>query len=184
MSEDPLDPALEEDDFEGAKKSGPSMVVLLLVAALGAGAGGWFGGPVVTPMIAQVAGGGDAGRGGEYGDDGGGYDDGYGGGGYEAANNGPLTIDGLVLNPAGSGASRFLIATLVLETDDQARSELQARDAEARDMLLTVLSSMTVEELTDISQRNVIRETLRSALNDMLAREGVHRIFLPQFVIQ
>ena len=176
MAEEQLDPALEDDDFGRAQKAGPSTVVLLLIAALGAGAGGWFGGPLVTPMIAQIAEGG-----GEGGDDGHGGGGGYGSGDAE---EGPFQIENLVLNPAGSGASRFLIATLVLEADEDARTELESRDAEARDLLLTVLSSMTVEELTDISRRNVIRETLRSALNDMLAREGVHRIFLPQFVIQ
>jgi flagellar basal body-associated protein FliL len=38
--------------------------------------------------------------------------------------------------------------------------------------------------LSDISLRDVIREDLRAALNTMLGYEGVHRIFLPQFVIQ
>ena len=177
MAADQLDPSLEDDDF-AKPKSGPSLVVLLLFAAIGAGAGGWFGGPIVTPMIAEFA----AGSG-----EGGGGDDGHGGGdsyGGSAADEGPLTIENLVLNPAGTGGSRFLIATLALEADDDARVELETRSVEARDVLLTVLSSMTVEQLTDISQRDVIRETLRSALNDMLAREGVYRIFLPQFVIQ
>lgn len=176
MANEPIDPELEGADFVEAGKSGPSVVVLVVLALIGAGVGGWFGAPLVTPMIAQVAEGGGGGGGH-------GSDDGHGGGGGDAE-EGPLAIENLVLNPAGSGASRFLIATLVLETDADARTELEGREAEARDLLLTVLSSMTVEELTDISRREIIRETLRDALNDMLGREGVHRIFLPQFVIQ
>ncbi|MBT8489286.1 MAG: flagellar basal body-associated FliL family protein [Gemmatimonadetes bacterium] len=161
------------DDF-ATKSSGPSAVMLLVVAALGAGAGGWFGGPIVTPMVADIMasepsdGDGHGAR--PYGD--------------ASADDGPLAIDNLILNPAESGGSRFLIATLVLDTDDETRAELESRDAEARDLLQTVLAVRTVAELSDISLRDEIRSDLRIALNTMLGYEGVHRIFLPQFVIQ
>lgn len=169
-SEPPADDALEPPG-----KSGPSVVVLLMLAAVGAGAGGYFGGPIATPMIAEVIEGGGEGGGGGHGDDG------YGGGEEDEE---PFAIENLVLNPAGSGASRFLIATLVLDATPEAESELSSREAEARDLLLTILSTMTVEQLTDIQRRDVIREDLRAALNTMLGYEGVYRIFFPQFVIQ
>lgn len=175
MTDATQDQTTDDIDF-GRSRKGPSVVGLLLFAAIGAGAGGFVGGPAVAPMIAQVAEGGLPGGGGH------GDDDGHGGGG--GGEQGPLTIENLILNPAGTGASRFLIVTLVLEADEEARAELESRDAEVRDLLLTVLSSKTVEELTDISRRNRIREDMRMALNDLLAFEGVHRIFLPQFVIQ
>jgi flagellar FliL protein len=108
---------------------------------------------------------------------------GHGGGGSEEA-AAPITIDNLILNPADSNGSRFLIATLVLDADERARVELEARDAEARDLLLTVLAIRTVDELANIGLREEIREDLRAALNTMLGRDAVHRIFLPQFVIQ
>lgn len=176
MADEPLE---EGDPFdESAKKSGPSMVLVLVAALIGGGAGAYVGGPVATPVVAGfLASDGEGGGGGHGGGDG------HGGGG-EAAAEGPLTIDNLVLNPAGSGASRFLIATLVLESDDDAYTELSERDAEVRDMLLTTLASRTVEELADVSMRGIIREELRVSLNDMLGREGVHRIFFPTFVIQ
>ena len=164
---------------ESAKKSGPSMVVALVMLLVGAGAGGYFGGPVATPVMAEFL----ASDGEEKEDDG--HGGGYGGGGgYGDEEEGPLTIDNLVLNPAGSGAQRFLIATLVLETEPDAHAELSARDAEVRDLLHIALASKTVDELADVSMRGVIREELRMSLNDLLGREGVHRIFFPTFVIQ
>jgi flagellar protein FliL len=172
LSNDPLESEEAPDEELPTPKAGPSLMVLLVLALVGAGAGGWFGGPVLTPMVAQVA----ASRG---------EDDGGGGHGAPSEGaEGPVTIENLVLNPAGSGASRFLIATLVLDAEESVREDLAFRDAEARDLLLTILSSRTVEQLSDIALRDVIREDLRSALNTMLGYEGVHRIFLPQFVIQ
>jgi len=166
------------EDF-ATKSSGPSVMMLLLVAAVGAGLGGWFGAPLATPMVtdllAVVPSGGDGSHGGGS----------HGGGeGSGSEEQGPLTIDNLILNPAESGGSRFLIATLVLDTDDETRAEIESRDAEIRDLLHTVLDARTVDELSDIGLRDEIREQLRSALNTMLGYEGVHRIFLPQFVIQ
>lgn len=180
MPPDPLDEEL--DPLEpGAKKSGPSKVVLIVFLLLGAGVGGYFGGPTTTPIIAEAM----AARAQGGGDDGhGAPDDGHGGGGGGGEAEGPLTIENLFLNPSGSGASRFLIATLVLDADQDAQDEIAARDAEVRDMLLTILAVRTVEELSDIGLREEIREDLRSALNTLIGREGVHRVFLPQFVIQ
>ncbi len=189
------DPAETEDgtaesDIE-FEKAGPSVIMLVLFAAVGAGVGGWFGAPIVGPQIqAILASGGD---GGDAESDGGGHgpsastsgkSGGHGGGGGGEAPAEPIAIENLILNPAGSQGSRFLIASLVLDTDAATGAELASRDAEARDLLLTILATRTVEELSNISLRDEIREDLRAALNTMLGREAVHRIFLPQFVIQ
>lgn len=177
MPPDPVDTEL--DPLDGPpKKSGPSKVVLIVLVLVGAGVGGYFGGPTTTPMIAEALAARAEGGGGH-----GAEDDGHGGGGA-GETEGPLTIENLFLNPSGSGASRFLIATLVLDADQEAQDEIGARDAEVRDMLLTILAVRTVEELSDIGLRDEIREDLRSALNTLIGREGVHRVFLPQFVIQ
>jgi flagellar FliL protein len=163
------------DPLQAQKRSGPSVLVLAVLGLIGAGAGAWFGGPLVTPMIAEAAAGG--------GEGGGGHGGGHGGEGGEAA-EGPLLIDNLVLNPAGSGGTRLLVAAVSLDADADAQETLAARDAEARDLLLMILSSRTVDELSDISLRETLREDLRRALNALLGYDGVHRIFLPQFVIQ
>lgn len=157
--------------------SGPSFFVLALVVTVGAVAGGWLGGPVLAPTMKQVLAAVPWGGGGSHGDDG------HGASGEEEGEGLP-TIDNLILNPANSGGSRFLIATLVLDADAAAGAEIARRDAEVRDHLLTVLSAHTVEELSDIAFRDRIRDELRVALNSLLGRDGVRRIFLPQFVIQ
>lgn len=154
----------------------PSKVVLAAIAAIGIAAGAWFGGPVATPLVARVASGG-----GGHGAEGG------GGGGHGAPatpTDAPLLVADLVLNPARSGGTRFLVAAVSLAGDPAALEELTARDAEMRDVLLTALSSRTVDELSDVAGREQIREELRAALNGLLGYEGVERIFFPQFVIQ
>jgi flagellar FliL protein len=110
-------------------------------------------------------------------------DGGHGGGGGEEA-EGPLLLNSLVLNPAGSGGTRLLVAALSIDADAEAQATLEDRDGEARDLILTILASRTIDELSDIALRDEIREDLRHGLNEMLGWDGVHRIFFPQFVIQ
>jgi len=93
-------------------------------------------------------------------------------------------MSNIVLNPAGSGGMRFLVASVALEVTEPALAELEARDSEARDLVSTLLATRTVEILSDVGMRDALRDALREALNAMLGFDGVVRIFFPQFVIQ
>lgn len=96
-----------------------------------------------------------------------------------------LTLDNLVLNPAASGGSRFLLLTVAMECGDAAAlATLQSRDAELRDVVLSTLSRKTVDELADVSQREGIKAELQTALNDRFGKKSVVRVYFPQYVVQ
>ena len=95
------------------------------------------------------------------------------------------TIDALVVNPADTEATRFLMATLVVVADRQAVvDQLKERDAEAREVVLRALGSKTVAELSDLAKRDELKEELRQALLGVVDAGRILRIHLPQFVIQ
>jgi flagellar FliL protein len=96
------------------------------------------------------------------------------------------TIDNMVLNPAMSNGSRFLLVATAVELSDAAIvDELKARDAEARDILINVMGARTVEQLTDLAQRDSLRAEIAGALNAMLKKpKGVRRVYFSQFVVQ
>lgn len=94
-------------------------------------------------------------------------------------------IDNLVLNPAGSGGTRFLMLAAAIEARDNAVIEsLKARDAEVRDAVLRVMGSKTVEQLSDMTSRDSLKVELAAALGAMLPKDAIKRIYFPQFVIQ
>jgi flagellar FliL protein len=149
--------------------------MLAVVAAVGFAGGAWFGGPLVTPLIARVA---TSGAGSGHGEESGVH-------GAEAPpSDTPLLVADLVVNPARSGGTRFLVAAVSLVGEQRALAALSARDAEMRDRLLTLLAGRTVDELSDVTGRETIREELRAALNSLLGYEGIRRIFFTQFLIQ
>jgi flagellar FliL protein len=119
-----------------------------------------------------------------HGDEHGGGDD-HGGEGAASAGPAVVTLENLVLNPAGSGGARFLLLTVALECKDAAAlATLQARDAELRDAVLTTLGVKSVEQLADIGVREQIKGDLLAALNERFGSKTVARVYFPQFVVQ
>jgi len=95
------------------------------------------------------------------------------------------TIDNLVLNPAQTGGTRFLMASVALELGNPGlQHDIEVRDAEVRDVILRTLGSKTVGELTNIVQRDSLREELQSKLGASLPPGAIRRVYFPQFVIQ
>lgn len=94
-------------------------------------------------------------------------------------------LDNMVLNPAGSSGQRFLLISIALRLKDAAvEADLKARDAEVRDAMLRVLGAKQVEELSDITRRDAIKEELRVALDKIVKPGSVKGLYFPQFVIQ
>ena len=96
------------------------------------------------------------------------------------------TMDNLVLNPAGSNGTRFLMAAVAAEVkDEKVKEEMNGRDAELRDAVLRVLGERTVDQLADMSLREGIKKEVIDSLNSRLqSKNAVKRVYFPQFVIQ
>ena len=94
-------------------------------------------------------------------------------------------VDNLVLNPAGSGGTRFLMVNATFEMKDAAAEELmKARDAEVRDVLLALIGHKTVDELTDVSKREDMKKEILASMAPLFPAGTIRRVYLPQFVIQ
>ncbi|MEK9502508.1 flagellar basal body-associated FliL family protein [Gemmatimonadota bacterium DH-20] len=175
----------QDNDLDVEETAGKSHKGLILGAVVvGIGLGAWQGAPRLAPRMAPCAaeagpvwaaiplpfGGGD-GHGGGHGDDGSGERF--------------FQFDDLILNPAGTDGTRFLVLSLALEMkEDAGLAALEARDPEVRDAILSLLSTKTVQELADVTQRPALREELRQRLNQLLGEDEIVRLYLPRFVIQ
>jgi flagellar protein FliL len=94
-------------------------------------------------------------------------------------------IDNLVLNPAGTGATRFLLVSVGVQTANTAAQELlKAREIEARDAVLRVLSVKHVEDLANTANRDGYKHEIKLALDSVFGAGFTKRIYFSQFVIQ
>jgi flagellar FliL protein len=119
-------------------------------------------------------------------DEKGGEEDHEGGKGEKKAGATVHMMENLVLNPAGSNGTRFLMAAVAAEVkDEKVKEELTGRDAEIRDAVLRILGERTVDQLADMSLREGIKKQLVDSLNARLgSKSAIKRVYFPQFVIQ
>jgi flagellar FliL protein len=95
------------------------------------------------------------------------------------------TLDNLVLNPAQSNGTRFVMVSLAFELRSAGASEtLNQREAELRDVVLRVLGSKTVDDLARLGARDSLKIELRDSVRTLLPRNTLNRVYLTQFVIQ
>ena len=159
---------------DGEPKKAPGWIPLVAVLVVTLAGGGFVGaktlGPKLGPTLAARA---EAAP----------KKSAHGGGEGEASTM--HLVDNLVVNPASSTGSRFLLTSIALETDSpEAAAELKLRDVEIRDAFNRVLGSLTVEQLSDMTQRRVIVDALLGAIERIAGPGVVSRILIPQFVIQ
>jgi len=183
MSEPTEDVAADQDGEDGEQKPKKRKLIPIIAIVAGLGGGAVLGLTLIGPPIgAKMAEGAALPEPGDH--DGGGGDDGHGGEGG-AEGDALSIIDNLVVNPSDTEGTRFLLASIALEPSSVDLNEvIAARDIELRDALLRVLGSKTVDQLVDISQRADLAEELKNAVESIVGEGTIHRIFIPQYVIQ
>ncbi len=168
---------------------------LIAILAVGLAVGGGTGAAVIGPMVATKMGKvvtapahADSAAADEHGDGGAAAEGdhsaepGKEGAGAAAAMH---LLENLVLNPAGSGGSRFLLLSVAIELgNSKAGEDFTARDAELRDIILTALGSKSVEELVDMTAREKIKVEVIAAIGDRFGKKAVKQLYFPQFVVQ
>ncbi len=114
--------------------------------------------------------GGDAGEGGEHGG---------------SAKGNIYSIDNIIINPAGTGGSRFLSTSISFELkSSQLAKEFATKDVVIRDALITILSSKTVTQLTNPKQREITRYQIRKRVAQLLETEDIQGVYYTDFVLQ
>ena len=94
-------------------------------------------------------------------------------------------IDDIVINPAGTGGTRFLSASFAFELEsEEAAKEFEAREAIIRDALITILSSKTIAQLTDVKQKEITRYQIKKRISEILNTEELAGVFYTDFVLQ
>jgi flagellar protein FliL len=95
------------------------------------------------------------------------------------------TVDNVVLNPAGTGGTRFLMITVAFELDDAKYEEsMKEKDAEIRDLIVSLFAKKTVDQLAEAALRDGFRAEAVAAVSPLLPKKAIRRVFFPQFVIQ
>jgi flagellar FliL protein len=96
-----------------------------------------------------------------------------------------FNIESIVVNPAGTGGTRYLSCGISFEMATAEDVKVfESKAAQVKDILITILSSKTVDELADIRQRNQMRRQILAIVNRFLAPTQAKAVYLTDFVLQ
>ena len=94
-------------------------------------------------------------------------------------------IEDLIVNPAGSGGTRYLATSVGLQTaDTEVLARIEKRDAQIKDSLLRILGARTVEDLADVKSREQIRAEIKTAVESSILEGKLDAVYFVSFVLQ
>jgi flagellar basal body-associated protein FliL len=106
-------------------------------------------------------------------------------GGGEAGEPNIYIVKDLILNPAGTNGTRFLLTTVGFEVSNaEAKQELEAKDVQVRDALNTVLSAKTLSTLSVPEKRDSLREEISEKVGKLLHSGELTSVYFSKFIIQ
>jgi flagellar FliL protein len=96
-----------------------------------------------------------------------------------------VAMNKLLVNVAGTMGARYLLVSLsVVGSSSDFKAQMDAHDAQLRDMAQSALSTKTLADLEKPGARNLIRNELISGFNNILGDGMVEEIYFPEFAIQ
>jgi flagellar FliL protein len=94
-------------------------------------------------------------------------------------------LDNLIVNPAGSEGTHFLMTSVAFEVEtDGAEAALKEHDIQVRDLVVSRLENQTMQALTSPFARDSIKRQLAEAIRPVIGPKPRVQVYLPQFVIQ
>jgi flagellar FliL protein len=96
-----------------------------------------------------------------------------------------VPMNKLLVNVAGTMGARYLLVSLsVVGSGTDFKAQMDAHDAQLRDMAQSALSTKTLADLEKPGIRNMIRNELLTGFNNILGDGTVQEIYFPEFAIQ
>ncbi len=103
----------------------------------------------------------------------------------ESADPNLFVVKDIIINPAGTSGSRFLLATIGIDVSSpDALQELTKKEVQVRDVLNTVLTEKTLPQLIDITQHEQLRMEIGKKIGDIIVSGKVKNIYFSKFIIQ
>ena len=96
-----------------------------------------------------------------------------------------FVVKDLIVNPAGTNGTRFLLTTIGFEvTSPQAKQELEVKEVQLRDVLNTILTSKGMDDLVDVQKREDLRHEISKQVGELMRQGSLANVYFSKFIIQ
>ena len=91
----------------------------------------------------------------------------------------------IIVNPSGTGGTRFLSVSIGFEVKSPATLQLfEKREPVIKDALLTILGSKTLEQLSDVKEKEITRFQIKKRVEQLLNTKDLAAVYFTDFVLQ
>ena len=157
---------------EGKKKGGMLKWIIIAVALIGLGVGGYFGYTMFFASSDEEAAG-EAGTGEA------------GGEALESLEGQLVPLPTFLVNLADPLGRRYLKLGVEVEVrDEEAAADLGKYEAKVKDTLLLLLSSKTYDSLSTMKAKVELKQEIADRLNQIIGNGAVLRVYITEMVIQ
>jgi flagellar basal body-associated protein FliL len=96
-----------------------------------------------------------------------------------------VQFEPFVVNVSGENYPRYLKLQVVFEMRSaESKAKLEERIAQVRDLTISLLSSKRLADITDFEGKALLKDDLRSQVDELLGSDSVESVMFTEFVVQ
>jgi len=96
-----------------------------------------------------------------------------------------INIDDIIVNPSGTGGTRFLSASIGFEvTGKETPALFEKKMPMIRDALIAILGSKTIDQLSDAKEKEITRYQIKKRIEQLLKTDDLAAVYFTDFVLQ
>lgn len=96
-----------------------------------------------------------------------------------------FAIKDLIINPAGTNGQRYLLTTIGFNlSSEEAQKEMEKKEMAVRDALNSILTSKSMEDLIDVSKRELLRQEIFMRGKELVKTGKLNSVYFSKYIIQ
>ncbi|RMG63740.1 MAG: hypothetical protein D6715_10755 [Calditrichaeota bacterium] len=94
-------------------------------------------------------------------------------------------LEDIIVNPAQSRGAQFVLVNLAFEVakDDEVK-ELEKREVQLRDIIIRLISSRTIDQLDDASDKDSLRVAIAAQVESAVPKLHLRNVYFSNYIIQ
>lgn len=96
-----------------------------------------------------------------------------------------VPMEMFLVNLSGANGRKLLKVLMELEVEGtKVQEEIEKRKPQIRDIIITLLSSKTYEQVSSVEGKDYLREEVRDTVNSFLTKGKIKRVLFTEFIYQ
>lgn len=95
------------------------------------------------------------------------------------------SVDDVIVNPAGTNGEQLLLTSIAFDIANQeGEKELKEKEIIVKDMIISVLSSKNISQLSNTAYKDTLRTEISNRLQLNLPQVKVNKVYFSKYIIQ